>query len=360
MSDLLRKYKSLYSSTANSFSTGTSETITPASVTGLPTTTEIILTFDRVDSSGTETPSDMERIIGTISGGNLVVRTSPATGRGADNTTDVAHTTPVVEMIWNAKDWNDLIDAFLVEHGQDGTHGDITAGDLSACDITASTVSASAITASEIVADKISERTSASGVIIDSVRMKDGHVQLKTDGNIKELTATPWKTIDFPAGALSPTTTCPCADIATLEASTNDIDHKVLAFDKDADEKAFVNFTMPGNWDAGVIQFRYIWTTAGGSDASETVVMELAGRAYGDDEAIEQAKGTAVEKSDAWLAVGDLHVSGWSGDVTLPGATAGDWVHLEIARDVSEDILPADAQLIGIQIRYKELFYNHW
>ena len=150
MADLLRKYKSLYSSTANSFSTGTSETITPASVTGLPTATEITLTFDRVDSSGAETPSDMERIIGTISGGNLVVRTSPSTGRGADGTTDAAHTTPVVEMIWNAKDWNDAIDAFLVEHGQAGAHGDI-----SACDITASTVSASTVSASDVTSSRL-------------------------------------------------------------------------------------------------------------------------------------------------------------------------------------------------------------
>ena len=50
MADKLRKYKSLYSSTCNTFSTGEGVTITPASVTGLPTDTEITLTFDRVDS----------------------------------------------------------------------------------------------------------------------------------------------------------------------------------------------------------------------------------------------------------------------------------------------------------------------
>jgi len=121
MADLLKKYKSLYSSTSNSFSTGTGETITPASVTGLPTDTEITLTFDRVDSAGTATPSKMERITGTISGGNFVI-----TARGVDGTTDQAHTSPVVEMIWNAKDWNDAIDAFLVGHTQTGAHGGLT------------------------------------------------------------------------------------------------------------------------------------------------------------------------------------------------------------------------------------------
>lgn len=122
MGDYFRKVKSLYASTTNTFGTGTSVTITPNSVSGLPTDTEITLTFDRVDSSGTETPNAMERIIGTISGGNFVVRTSPSTGRGADGTSDAAHTSPVVEYIPNAKDMNDAIDGILVEHNQDGTH----------------------------------------------------------------------------------------------------------------------------------------------------------------------------------------------------------------------------------------------
>lgn len=115
---MLRKYKSLYSSTTNTFSTGESVTITPASVVGLPTDTEITLTFDRVDSSGIKTPSKMERIRGTIVGSNFVVSSG---GRAVEGTEQV-HTSPVVEMIWNADDWNDAIDQILVEHNDNGTH----------------------------------------------------------------------------------------------------------------------------------------------------------------------------------------------------------------------------------------------
>ena len=118
MADKLRKYKSLYSSTCNTFSTGEGVTITPASVTGLPTDTEITLTFDRVDSSGTKTPSKMERIRGTVTGGNFVISSG---GRAVEGTEQV-HTSPVVEMIWNADDWNDTVDWGLVAHNQDGTH----------------------------------------------------------------------------------------------------------------------------------------------------------------------------------------------------------------------------------------------
>lgn len=127
MADYFRKYKSLYSSTSNSFGTGTGETITPNSVSGLPTDTEIVLTFDRVNSQGVETPSLMERIKGTISGGNFVIATG---GRGYDGTTEQAHTSPVVEQIWNAKDLNDIVTGIITEHNQNGTHGAITSSSV--------------------------------------------------------------------------------------------------------------------------------------------------------------------------------------------------------------------------------------
>jgi hypothetical protein len=139
--DLWRKYKSLYSSTSNSFSTGTGETVTPNSVSGLPTTTDTTLTFDRVDSGGTATPTKVERIIGTISGSNFVIKE-----RGVDGTTEQAHTSPVVEMIWNAKDWNDLIDGLLVEHNQTGVHKAITTSQITASYVVASQVTASNMT----------------------------------------------------------------------------------------------------------------------------------------------------------------------------------------------------------------------
>jgi len=121
MADLLRKYKSLYSSTTNSFGTGEAETITPSSVTGLPTDTEIVLTFDRSVSG------KIERIKGTITGANFVISSG---GRGYDGTTDQAHTSPTVEMVWNAKDWNDAVDCFLVKHTQAGAHNDATLATL--------------------------------------------------------------------------------------------------------------------------------------------------------------------------------------------------------------------------------------
>lgn len=127
INDKLRKYKSLFSTTLSTgIGTGTSDTITPATVTGLPTDTAITLTIDRVDSSGTATPSKLERIKGIISGGNLIDYV-----RGVDGTTEQSHTAgAVVEMVWNAADLNDIVDWGLVEHSQLGVHDKTKVVDL--------------------------------------------------------------------------------------------------------------------------------------------------------------------------------------------------------------------------------------
>lgn len=130
-----RKSKSLYSSTSNSFGTGTGVTITPSSVSGLPTDTQIVLTFDRVDTNGTAVPGNkIERILGTIVGANFVV-----TERGVDGTTEQAHTSPVVETIWNARDINDLMTGILAGHSQTGAHDPAVVTSMTAISIAGAT-----------------------------------------------------------------------------------------------------------------------------------------------------------------------------------------------------------------------------
>jgi len=167
----------------------------------------------------------------------------------------------------------------------------------------------------------------------------------------------PWRTIDLTPGFLKPTTTAGCAASTKVEAGTNDIDYDVLDFDSATDENAYANVHMPDSWDGGTVQFRYVWTNAAGL-TTETVVFELSGRSYSDSDAIDQVVGTAIEVSDTWLAQGDVHISAWSANVTLTGAGAGDWVHFEVMRDVSEDNLTGDARLMGVQIRYKMAQYT--
>lgn len=163
--DKLKKYKSLFSTTLNTgIGTGTSDTITPATVTGLPTDTAITLTFDRVNSAGTATPGFLERITGVVSGGNFTSYV-----RNRDSTTEQAHSsTAVIEMIWNAQDWNDMVDWGLVEHNQDGTHEALflVSGYIAASAVTASKIAASAVLAGNLSASAVrSGNINASAVL---------------------------------------------------------------------------------------------------------------------------------------------------------------------------------------------------
>ena len=152
--DKLKKYKSLFSTTLSvGIGTGTSDTITPSTVVGLPTDTAITLTFDRVDSGGTATPTKLERITGVISGGNLTSYV-----RAKDSTTEQAHSGgAVIEMVWNAQDWNDMVTWGLVGHNQDGSHGasSIVASNLSASSVTSGRIGASAVVAGNIAASAV-------------------------------------------------------------------------------------------------------------------------------------------------------------------------------------------------------------
>lgn len=191
-----------------------------------------------------------------------------------------------------------------------------------------------------------------------SPNVTSGDLKLATGLNIQVNSADPYRTITLVPGFLKPTTTAGCAAGTTIEAGTNDIDYDVLDFDASSDESAYANFQMPDSWDGGAIQFRYTWTNAGGGSA-ETVEFELAGRALADDDAIDQAVGTAVAVSDTWIAQGDIHTSAWSSDVTLAGGpAAGELVHIEITRDVSDDNLTGDARLISVQLRFKQATYS--
>lgn len=162
--DLLRKSKSLFSTTLSTgIGTGTSDTLTPATVTGLPTDTAITITIDRVDSAGVSLGSQVERIIGVISGGNLTSYT-----RAIDNTTEQAHAGgAVIEMVWNAEDWNDMVDWALVSHNQSGylKTNAITSSMITASNVTASKIAASGVIPGNLAASSVLAGTIAASAI---------------------------------------------------------------------------------------------------------------------------------------------------------------------------------------------------
>lgn len=185
-----------------------------------------------------------------------------------------------------------------------------------------------------------------------------GDLNLPTSGNIQVNSADPYKTIVLPASALSPTTTAGCAAISTVEAGTNDVDYKVLDFDQTTEENCFVSFAMPDSWDGGTILASFTWTTTA---SSGDVIWGLKGRSFANDDAIDQAYGTAQTVTDSFIAAGDIHISAATSAITLAGSPAGgQWVQLKIFRDADDagDTLNGDARLIAVSIKYKLAKYS--
>ena len=122
---------------------GTVTTVPLASTANLPTETAIMITIDRVDANGVLTPDKEEGIIGVVSGDNLI-----SCIRGVEGTAQAHSAGAVVEVLWTAKNVNDIVDAILAEHSQSGAH----------------------------TTDTISEKTEGAGVTVDGVLIKDGKV----------------------------------------------------------------------------------------------------------------------------------------------------------------------------------------
>lgn len=156
-------------------------------------------------------------------------------------------------------------------------------------------------------------------------------------------------TIWYPAGAMTSRVTSG-AESATREI--NGITITVLKFDSAVDEGANFSITFPKSWNEGTILFQPLWTQTGGG-ASETVEFELRGGCFADDAAINTTGfGTAVAVSDTRIANDDVHVGAESAAVTLANAAVDTVAFFEIIRDVSDDNLVVDAELIGIKIIY--------
>jgi hypothetical protein len=116
----------------------TTTTVPLSSTTNLPTDTAVTVVIDRVDANGTATPSLEETITGVVSGSNLINCL-----RGQEGTAQAHNAGAVVEVLMTAKNWNDFVDGFLVNHQTDGTHGALSATSINASGIGSPTASSS-------------------------------------------------------------------------------------------------------------------------------------------------------------------------------------------------------------------------
>jgi len=102
---------------ASAIPDGTTTSFTLTSSSGLINGKRYLFTIDRVDASGTKTPSKKEVIAGTVSGSNVIDCI-----RGVEGTAQAHSSGAIVEVLFNAKHWNELVDYLETEHNTDGTH----------------------------------------------------------------------------------------------------------------------------------------------------------------------------------------------------------------------------------------------
>jgi hypothetical protein len=155
----------------------------------------------------------------------------------------------------------------------------------------------------------------------------------------------------IPASAWIPRTTTG-AGIDSREQSTNKINTDELLFDAGTDEFAQAMIVMPSNWNAGTVTAKFHWTASTGSG---DVVWGLQGRAYANDDALDQAMGTAQTATDTLTATNDVDITSATSAITLAGtAAAGNPVIFQVYRDADAagDTLGADARLLGVEISY--------
>lgn len=171
-------------------------------------------------------------------------------------------------------------------------------------------------------------------------------------------TGTLTKTLLIPASAFVPTTTTPAAGPYLVEYGTNDVDVPVIRFADAADSYAVAHVTMPDGWNGSTVTARVLWTptTGGGASATETVEFDIDMRSIGDDDAIDQAWGTAVAATDVVIATTDLHRTAATAAITPSGTPAGgELLVIRVMRDESESTIVGGIDMLGVQIEFTSL-----
>lgn len=151
-----------------------------------------------------------------------------------------------------------------------------------------------------------------------------------------------------------PSTSSGCALPAQTEMATNDVNLKTLDFDQTTQEHSEWTFAMPSDYGGGTITAVFHWMA--NSTSTNSVIWGLQARCFTDDDALDQAFGTAQEVTDANKATAyDLNITAATAAITIAGTPAAgklvQWKAYRKAADGSDN-LAVDAKLAGIQITY--------
>lgn len=161
------------------------------------------------------------------------------------------------------------------------------------------------------------------------------------------------KTIWIPAGAMAARTTNGCAQ-NTVEMTTNKQMVKTCDYDTTTQEFAQFSIQMPKSWDEGTLTAKFSWSHAA-TVTNFGVVWAMECYAYSDDDAIDQAWGTAQQVADTGGTTDDLYRTSATPALTVGGSPAAeDVVYCQVKRVPSDgsDTMSVDARLHGVMVTY--------
>ena len=156
------------------------------------------------------------------------------------------------------------------------------------------------------------------------------------------------------AASGQPKTTAGCSAATPVEMTTNKQNLKVLDFDKDTEEHADFTFVLPSDYNGGTMTAKFFWMHAA-TTTDFGVVWGIEGRVYANDDALDQAIGTAQTIADTGGTTEDLYISDATAAITWAGTPAGgQLINLTVYRKAADgsDTLAIDARLIGVQLSY--------
>lgn len=158
-------------------------------------------------------------------------------------------------------------------------------------------------------------------------------------------------TIWIPATAMISRTTNGCA-AGTVEMTTNKQMVKTCDFDTTTQEFAQFSIQMPKSWNESTLTAKFVWSHAA-TVTNFGVVWAWECFAYSDDDAIDQAFGTAQQIADTGGTTNDLYRTSATPALTVGGTPAAeDVVYCQVKRVPADgsDTMAIDARLHGIMV----------
>lgn len=158
--------------------------------------------------------------------------------------------------------------------------------------------------------------------------------------------------IPIMAGSMMPSASGGCGVLTNIATAANQPDVQTLNFHQSTQQHCQFAIPLPKRWNRGTITARLRWSHAA-TTTNFATVWGIQAVAVSDNEAINQAYGTAVEVTDTGGTTNSLYVSDETAAFTVAGTPAdGDTVYFRIYRKAADvaDTLNITARLHGVDL----------